>query len=185
MENRDPRFPQQGYSSSTTHSGETQNTPERNPTTPGMYPPGHLASDEETGNKAAQSVKDTAGNVADSAKDAAQRVSTQAGEVLDSAREKVSGVGSEAGVKIDAAVTSTGESMTNLAHTLREKAPEGKVGEIATSAASALEHGGQYLQTADMAMIRADLESIIRQKPVESIAVGVAVGFVLSRMMRR
>lgn len=185
MEHRDPSIPQQGSSSSTSHTSPTPNTPERSPSTPGTYPPGHLASNDVTGNSPTQSVKDAAGNVADTARDAAQKVTSQAGEVLDSAREKMSGVGSDAGAKVDAAVSTTGESMTNLAQTLRDKAPEGKVGDIATSAASALEHGGQYLQGADMATIRADLESVIRQRPVESIAVGVALGFVLARMMRR
>ena len=58
--------------------------------------------------------------------------------------------------KLDSAMTATGEQMSTLAQTVREKAPEGKAGEIASKAADALDRGGEYLQRADLQTLRSD-----------------------------
>jgi hypothetical protein len=82
-------------------------------------------------------------------------------------------------------MTATGEGLSNLASTVRQNAPEGKAGELAGNAADALERSGQYLKDADLNVVRGDLEQFIRAHPIESVLVGMGVGYMLARSMRR
>jgi ElaB/YqjD/DUF883 family membrane-anchored ribosome-binding protein len=107
-------------------------------------------------------------------------------EAIDSAKQKTAEVTSAAADKASDAMTTAGDQISNLAQTVREKAPaEGRAGEIATNAAEALERGGRYLQQADPTMVRGDLERVIREHPIEAMLVGLGVGYLLARSMRR
>jgi ElaB/YqjD/DUF883 family membrane-anchored ribosome-binding protein len=151
-----------------------------------------------------EQAQNTADNLADRAKQAGEKASDIAqqatdkvkqvaddlrskdpSEIVSDAREKVAEVGAATADRVDSAMTTTGEQMSNLAQTVREKAPEGKAGEVATKAADALERGGEYLQTADLQVVRGDLERVIREHPIEALLVGVGVGYLLARSMRR
>ena len=48
-----------------------------------------------------------------------------------------------------------------------------------------LDRSGEYLQTADLQMVRSDLERVIREHPIESLLVGVGVGYLVARATRR
>ena len=91
--------------------------------------------------------------------------------------------GQQATERVDSAMTATGERMTGLAQTLREKAPEGQAGEVAYNAARALERGGDYLQRADPTMVRSDLENVIRDHPIEALAISLGIGFLIGKSM--
>jgi ElaB/YqjD/DUF883 family membrane-anchored ribosome-binding protein len=132
-----------------------------------------------------ENVADKARDLGDKAANAVQNVTDQARDAASTARDKASELADTASDKADAAMTSTGVQMKNLAQTVREKAPEGTVGEYATQAANVLERGGQYLQEADVQTVRTDLETVIRQHPIESLLVGLGVGFLLARATRR
>lgn len=134
--------------------------------------------------------------IADDARNAASAAADDARGTLDDARAKVedlagkakdkaSEVGSQAADKLDSAMTSAGTQMDNLAQKVIEKAPEGPLGDAAINAAGALERGGRYLQQADVESIRGDLEGIIRRRPIESLAVGLGLGFIIARGLRR
>jgi vacuolar-type H+-ATPase subunit H len=131
-----------------------------------------------------------AGNIAQSAVDKVKQTaddlrSKDASEIVDDARAKAAEVGDAAASKVDSAMTATGEQMSTLAQTVRENAPEGKAGEVASKAADALDRGGEYLQTADLQMVRGDLERVIREHPIEALLVGVGVGYLVARATRR
>jgi len=115
----------------------------------------------------------------------ASDVKDKATEIASDVKDKASDLSAQASDKASAAMTSTGERIEQLGHTVREYAPEGKVGDLATSAASALERSGSYLKEADLSDVRGDLESLIRRHPVESLLVGVGVGFLVARALRR
>jgi hypothetical protein len=68
---------------------------------------------------------------------------------------------------------------------VREKAPEGKAGEVAVKAADVLDRSGEYLQAANLQMVRSDLERVIREHPIESLLVGMGIGYMLARATRR
>ena len=88
--------------------------------------------------------------------------------------------------RADAATTTVGEKMTDVAQTIREKAPAtGTVANVADTAADTLERAGSYLQQQDLADMRADIEGIIRRHPIESLLVGLGVGYLLARSTRR
>jgi ElaB/YqjD/DUF883 family membrane-anchored ribosome-binding protein len=121
-------------------------------------------------------------SLADRAEDARHKTT----EAIDTAKQKTAEVTSAAADKANDAMTSAGDQMSNLAQTVREKAPvEGRAGEIATNAADALDRGGRYLQQADPTMVRSDLERVIREHPIEAMLVGLGVGYLLARSMRR
>lgn len=101
------------------------------------------------------------------------------------ARDKVKAAGTQAQERADAAMTASGQRLTGLANTVRDRAPEGKAGQIANRAANALEQSGTYLQNAQLNDVRHDLENTIRNRPVESLLVGMGIGFLLARTTRR
>lgn len=148
-------------------------------------------------NSAAERTSDLAQRVSDRARQATDDIrSKDTGELIDDARAKASDLAetarqktSEAGAvaadKVETAMNATGEQFTNLAQTVRERAPEGRMGDVASTAADAIERSGQYLQQADLQSIRGDLERIIRDRPIESLLVGLGVGYLLARSMRR
>jgi vacuolar-type H+-ATPase subunit H len=140
----------------------------------------------ERAKQAGDKATDMAQSAVDKVKQTANDLrSKDAGEIVDDARAKAAEVGDAAAGKVDSAMTATGEQMSTLAQTVREKAPEGKAGEVAYKAADALERGGEYLQTADLQMVRSDLERIIRDHPIEALLVGVGVGYLVARATRR
>ncbi|MEP7191108.1 MAG: hypothetical protein ABI901_18100 [Roseiflexaceae bacterium] len=144
----------------------------------------HSAVDtvKQTGEKAG----DMAQNAVDKIKQTASDLSSKdPSEIVDDARAKAAEVGDAAAAKVDSAMTATGEQMSTLAQTVRENAPEGKAGEVASKAADALDRGGEYLQTADLQMVRGDLERVIREHPIESLLVGVGLGYLVARATRR
>lgn len=153
---------------------------------------------QETGDKVSDKVSDMAHQAADRVQQVADDlrhkdpaeiagdVRAKASELVDTTRQRASEAGAVAADKVDDAMTATGEQMTNLAQTVRAKAPhEGRAGEIATNTAEALERGGQYLKDADLQVVRSDLERIIREHPVEAMLVGLGLGYMLARVTRR
>jgi len=140
----------------------------------------------ERAKQAGEKATDIAQNAVDKVKQTADDLrSKDASQIVDEARAKAAEVGDAAANKVDSAMTATGEQMSTLAQTVREKAPEGKAGEVASKAADALDRGGEYLQTADLQMVRGDLERVIREHPIESLLVGVGIGYLVARSTRR
>jgi vacuolar-type H+-ATPase subunit H len=140
----------------------------------------------ERAKQAGDKATDIAQSAVDKVKQTADDLrSKDASQIVDEARAKAAEVGDAAASKVDSAMTATGEQMSTLAQTVRENAPEGKAGEVASKAAAALDRGGEYLQTADLQMVRGDLERVIRDHPIEALLVGVGVGYLVARATRR
>jgi vacuolar-type H+-ATPase subunit H len=140
----------------------------------------------ERAKQAGDKASDIAQSAVDKVKQAADDLrSKDASQIVDDARAKAADVGQAAASKVDSAMTTTGEQISTLAQTVRENAPEGKAGEVASKAADALDRSGAYLQTADLQMVRDDLERVIREHPIESLLVGVGVGYLVARATRR
>jgi hypothetical protein len=127
----------------------------------------------------AENLKDQAQDTIENVKDKVQDV---AGDVKDRAQQ----VSSQVADRADAATTTVGEKMSDMAQTLRDKAPvSGPVADAADTAAHTLERAGSYLQQQDLSDIRADLEGIIRRHPMESLLIGLGIGYLLARSTRR
>jgi uncharacterized protein YjbJ (UPF0337 family) len=83
-------------------------------------------------------------------------------------------------------MAAVGERIGSLAETIREKAPnEGRVGTAATAVAEKLDVAGSYLQGKDFDHVLNDVSSMIRRYPVPSLLVGLGVGYLLARSVRR
>lgn len=127
----------------------------------------------------AENVKDQAQSTIENVKDKVQDV---AGDVKDRAQQ----VGSQVADRADAATTTVGGKMSDIAQTIRDNAPtSGPVADAADTAAHTLERAGSYLQQQDLNDIRADLEGIIRRHPMESLLIGLGIGYLLARSTRR
>jgi uncharacterized membrane-anchored protein YhcB (DUF1043 family) len=141
----------------------------------------HLDDTQGTIDSQAKKAEDAIDNVADKAK----QMTSDAKQATKDLQHKAEGMAADASNKADATLTTAGEKMEDLAQTVRENAPEGKLGEVAATTAEKLEQGGRYLQDADIESIRGDLERVIRQRPIESLLVGLGIGYLLARATRR
>jgi len=140
----------------------------------------------ERAKQAGEKASDIAQSAVDKVKQTADDLrSKEPSEIVDDARAKAAEVGDAAASKVDSAMTATGAQLSTLAQTVRENAPEGKAGEVASKAADALDRSGEYLQVADLQMVRGDLERVIREHPIESLLVGVGIGYLVARATRR
>jgi len=104
----------------------------------------------DTAAERAKQAGDKAADIAQSAVDKVKQTaddlrSKDAGQIVGDARAKAAEVGDAAASRVDSAMTATGEQMSTLAQTVREKAPEGQAGEVASKAADALDRGGECL----------------------------------------
>jgi hypothetical protein len=122
--------------------------------------------------------RDKATELGDQARDKAAEFGTQA-------RDKAAAFGDQAYGRVDSATTAAGQRMEDMAQMLRDRAPEGRMGELAMGAADALKRGGDYLEHANPEMMRGDLEDLIRRYPMHSLAIGFGLGFLLARAFRR
>ncbi|HNP71283.1 MAG TPA: hypothetical protein PLO33_06565 [Kouleothrix sp.] len=135
---------------------------------------------------AVDSAADKAHSAVDSAADKAQNLASTVQDKAQQVSDKAQDIGQQAVERADAATTTVGEKMTDVAQTIRDKAPAtGTVANVADTAADTLERAGSYLQQQDLADMRADLEGIIRRHPIESLLVGLGVGYLLARSTRR
>jgi hypothetical protein len=148
----------------------------------GSNPPTTGSSTERELDRAA----DKAHDAIDSARDKAADLTDQAQKVGEQVADQAQKVGAQVADKADAATTTVGEKLTDVAQTIRDKAPmSGPVADAADTAADTLQRAGTYLREQDLSDIRADLEGLIRRHPIESLLVGLGVGYLLARSMRR
>lgn len=102
------------------------------------------------------------------------------------AGEKTKGTASFLEEKAEQATEAVGAGMESLGETIREHMPEGGVLSNAGEAvASKLEAGGHYLEEKGLKGIGEDITKMIRRNPVPALLLGMGVGFLVARMMRR
>jgi len=140
----------------------------------------------DTANNTVDNATDKAHNAVDTVSDKAQQV---AGDVKDKAQQvadKAQDLGAQAVDRADDATTTVGGKITDVAQTIRDNAPSsGPIANAAGTAADTLEQAGTYLKEQDLSDMRADVEGLIRRYPVQSLLVGLGVGYLLARSMRR
>lgn len=118
-------------------------------------------------------------------KDKAQELAGSASEIATHAKEKVQGWASTAADKADDARSAVGGSIESLAGKIRQKAPhEGMLGSAAGGIADTMEAAGSYLQDHDFSEMGQEVTNVIRRYPIQSILLGIGLGFLLSRATR-
>lgn len=106
----------------------------------------------------------------------------EAGEAMSSMTAKAQEFGAAATSKASEAATAIGEQMDSLAGVIRDHTPQdGAVATAATAVAGGLESASSYLQEKAYENIATDLTAVIRRYPVQSLLVGVGLGYLLAR----
>jgi ElaB/YqjD/DUF883 family membrane-anchored ribosome-binding protein len=126
-------------------------------------------------------------STADQAKDAFGSAKEQTDRVIDSASTKASEIGDKATQQADAGMEKAASGLDSLAGTLRDRGQsmgEGQLQSATTMAADKLESGAEMLRQKDTDELVADLEALVRRRPVESMVVAAAAGFFLSKALR-
>ena len=62
---------------------------------------------------------------------------------------------------------------------------EGAIATAATAVAGGLESASSYLHEKEFAEMATDLTALIRRYPVQSLLIGVGLGYVLARLTKR
>ena len=137
-----------------------------------------------TGQVAPQPKQSDMASQAENLKDRAQE---QAADTLEQAKAKGGEIQGNVQHAAEQGIDKAATAAEGLAGTLREKAdqlPGDRTTELAYQAAGGLERGAEYLRDADLNNVCGDVETMMRKYPVQSIAVGLAVGFLLARVFR-
>jgi uncharacterized protein YjbJ (UPF0337 family) len=94
--------------------------------------------------------------------------------------------GATAARRANEAAPVIGEKMKSLASAIRGKAPhEGKIGTTATKVAGGLESASYYLQEKKFDHLGEDARGLVRRYPLQSLLVGVGLGFLLARRNKK
>ena len=105
---------------------------------------------------------------------------------VESAVASVREMGEEAATRVGQAASSMGGRIRHAADTVRETtSSDGPVAHAANSVADKLDRLGGYLEEQDLAGVRDDVEGVIRRYPVETLLVGLGVGYLLARRLYR
>lgn len=145
-------------------------------TTPQEWQPGSPLQGSTTGLDTPTGTETGSQSTMDRAKDAVGIGQEKAGQMAD-----------QATAKADAGMDKAATGLDRAAETLRERGEsmgEGTAANAATMAADRLEQGAQFLRENDTDQLIAELEALVRRKPVESLLVAAGVGFLLSKALR-
>jgi ElaB/YqjD/DUF883 family membrane-anchored ribosome-binding protein len=136
----------------------------------------HLVNEsKEAVSGAADKAKDFASNVGDKARDMASNVGDRARSFAHTSGQKASEM-----------TKGIGCGMESLGESIREHTPHsGTAGAVASRVADTLEHGGRYLKEKELAGIAEDVADLIRRNPVPAILIGIGLGYLIARAVRR
>jgi uncharacterized protein YjbJ (UPF0337 family) len=115
-----------------------------------------------------------------------QEYGDKTGKVVARLSVKAREFGATAAKKANEAAPVIGEKLKSLASVIREKAPhEGKIGTTATKVAGGLESASHYLQEKKFDHLGEDFRGLVRRYPLQSLLVGLGLGFLLARRNKK
>jgi ElaB/YqjD/DUF883 family membrane-anchored ribosome-binding protein len=129
--------------------------------------------------QAASKTKEVAKDVAEEAKSLGKRVTDKAKDWAHTAGETAKDWAHTAGEKVDEARTSVGGGLQSFGSGIREKGSS-----ASTVVGEKLEAAGNYLREHDFSGMADSMKDVVRRHPVQSVFVGIGLGFVLARAMR-
>lgn len=105
---------------------------------------------------------------------------------VEGAKAKAQELASTAAGKARDITAKVGEQMKGLAGQVRDRSPqEGTFGTAAESVAKNLESAGAYLEEKDFGGMVEDLTALVRRYPMQSLLIGMGIGFLLARRSDR
>lgn len=116
----------------------------------------------------------------------ATKAQDQAKELAGQAQEKASNVATMARERTDQGVDRAAEGLHTAAEKMRERAAngDGMPAQVGTKVADTLDRTSTYLQEHDTGQIWDDVETFVRQNPMQAAAGALVAGFVLGRIFR-
>ena len=115
-----------------------------------------------------------------------QEYDDKTGRVVARMSARVREFGATAAKKANQAAPVISEKVRSLASVIRGKAPrEGKMGTTATKVAGGLESASDYLQEKKFDHVGEDLRGLVRRYPLQSLLVGLGLGFLLARRSKK
>ena len=94
-------------------------------------------------------------------------------------------LGATAATKASEAATAVSEKMGSMASVIRDNAPrEGAVATAATALADGLDSASSYLREKKLGDLAQDVTAVVRTYPVQSLLIGVGLGYLLARRTR-
>lgn len=112
-------------------------------------------------------------------------MSEQAGDVATKTQEKAQEMGSKMQEQADAGLDKAASGLQKAAEQMRERGgSEGLQGQVATKAADTMEKTAGYLRDHDTDEIWQDVESFVKEHPMQAAAGALVAGFVLGRLLR-
>jgi len=109
-----------------------------------------------------------------------------AADAMDKVRQTASSFGETASKKVGEATSAVGGGMKNLGEKIRENMPnEGYLGQASRSVASSLEEGGKYLANEGLSGLADDVGAVIKRNPLPAVLVGIGLGFLIGRILRK
>lgn len=95
---------------------------------------------------------------------------------------KAQELGATAANKANEAATVVGEKIGSLANVIRENAPH--EGAVAMAVVDGLESASSYLREKQFDHLAKDVTALVRTYPVQSLLIGVGLGYLLARRTR-
>jgi uncharacterized protein YjbJ (UPF0337 family) len=113
-------------------------------------------------------------------------IQQKVGNLAEDTQAKAQELNARASEGLNEAKATVGKKMGSLAETMRRNVPkEGSVGSAAHSVANRLSAAGSYLEEHTFEDFSTDMTSIIRRYPLQSLLVGVGIGYLMSRGSER
>jgi uncharacterized protein YjbJ (UPF0337 family) len=110
-----------------------------------------------------------------------QEYGDKTGGAVASMSVKAREFGATAAKKANEAAPVIGEKMKSLASVIRGKAPrEGKIGTTATKVVGGLESASHYLQEKKFEHLGEDFRGLVRRYPLQTLLIGLGLGFLLA-----
>jgi len=113
-------------------------------------------------------------------------IQQKVGNLAEDTQAKVQELNTRASEGLNEAKAAVGKKMGSLAETIRRNVPkEGSVGSTTHSVANSLSSAGSYLEEHTFEDFSKDMTSVIRRYPLQSLLVGVGIGYLMSRGSER
>jgi hypothetical protein len=107
-------------------------------------------------------------------------------DAMDKVKQTASNFGETAGKKAAEVSSTVAGSMRNLGEKIRENMPsEGYLGQASKTVADGLECGGKYLAQEGLSGLADDIGSAIKRNPLPAVLVGLGLGFLIGRTLRK
>jgi hypothetical protein len=116
----------------------------------------------------------------------ANKAKETATDAMDKVKQTAASFGESASKKATEVTSAVGDGMRNLGGKIRETMPsEGYLGQASKTVASSLEEGGRYLANEGLSGLADDVGGAIKRNPMPAVLIGIGLGFLIGRTLRK